>query len=181
MYIDGNWLPAASGATFESRNPATGEIIGSLPDGGSEDAERAIAAAASAFPAWAARTAHERSAILYKAWTLMLERKAPLAELMTREQGKPLKAAQNEVQYAADFLLWFAEEAKRVYGESIPSARADQRFFVAHQPRRRGRRDHAVELSDIDDHAQAGAGIGGRLHGGVEARRDHAAVRPRRF
>ncbi|MCF8149382.1 MAG: NAD-dependent succinate-semialdehyde dehydrogenase [Burkholderiaceae bacterium] len=134
MYIDGNWLPAASGAIFESRNPATGEVIDTLPDGNREDAERAIAAAARAFPAWAARTAHERSAILYKAWTLMLERKAPLAELMTREQGKPLKAAQNEVQYAADFLLWFAEEAKRVYGESIPSARADQRFFVAHQP-----------------------------------------------
>ncbi|MCF8197847.1 MAG: NAD-dependent succinate-semialdehyde dehydrogenase [Sulfuritalea sp.] len=134
MYIDGNWLAAASGATFDSRNPATGEILGTLPNGNGEDAERAIAAAARAFPAWATRTAHERSAILYKAWALMLERKAQLAELMTGEQGKPLKAAQNEVQYAADFLLWFAEEAKRVYGESIPSARADQRFFVAYQP-----------------------------------------------
>lgn len=134
MYIDGNWLPAGSGATFDVRNPATGEIIGTIPDGNGEDAESAIAAAARAFPPWAARTAHERSAILYKAWALMLERKAPLAELMTREQGKPLKAAQNEIQYAADFLLWFAEEAKRVYGESIPSARADQRFFVVHQP-----------------------------------------------
>lgn len=134
MYIDGQWLDAASGATFAVRNPATGELLGTVPDGGQEDAERAVAAAARAFPAWAARTAHERSAILYKAWSLMLEQKAQLAELMTREQGKPLKAAQNEVQYAADFLLWFAEEAKRVYGESIPSARADQRFMVIHQP-----------------------------------------------
>jgi succinate-semialdehyde dehydrogenase/glutarate-semialdehyde dehydrogenase len=133
MYIDGSWMAAASGSTFDSFNPATGESIGTLPDGGAEDAKYAVAVAARAFPAWAARTAYERSAILYKAWQLMLERKGQLAELMTREQGKPLKAAQNEVQYAADFLLWFAEEAKRIYGESIPSARADQRFLVVHQ------------------------------------------------
>lgn len=133
MYIDGLWLAAADGSNFDVHNPATGELLGAVPDGGFVDAERAIIAATRAFPDWAARTAYQRSAILYKAWQLMVERKMHLAELMTREQGKPLKAAQNEVQYAADFLLWFAEEAKRVYGESIPSARADQRFFVAHQ------------------------------------------------
>ncbi|MEM7259283.1 MAG: NAD-dependent succinate-semialdehyde dehydrogenase, partial [Pseudomonadota bacterium] len=79
-------------------------------------------------------TSHHRSAILYRAWELMLSHKAELADLMTREQGKPLRAATNEVQYAADFLLWFAEEAKRLYGETIPSARADQRFMVHHHP-----------------------------------------------
>lgn len=133
MYIDGHWIAAADGTSFNTSNPANGDLIGTLPNGGRDDAEHAIAAAARAFPSWAARTAHERSAILYRAWQLMLERKMALAELMTREQGKPLKAAQNEVQYAADFLIWFAEEAKRVYGESIPSARADQRFLVSHQ------------------------------------------------
>lgn len=133
MYIDGHWIAAVDGTSFNISNPANGDLIGTLPNGGRDDAEHAIAAAARAFPSWAARTAHERSAILYRAWQLMLERKMTLAELMTREQGKPLKAAQNEVQYAAEFLIWFAEEAKRVYGESIPSARADQRFLVSHQ------------------------------------------------
>lgn len=132
MYIDGMWIAAAGGSSFDISNPANGDLIGTIPDGGRDDAEHAVAAAARAFPSWAARTAYERSAILYKAWQLMLERKMQLAELMTREQGKPLKAAQNEVQYAADFLIWFAEEAKRVYGEGIPSARADQRFLVSH-------------------------------------------------
>src|SRR6185437_8935701 len=79
-------------------------------------------------------TVYERSAILYQAWRLMTERREDLAQLMTAEQGKPLRMARNEVTYAADFLLWFAEEAKRSYGETIPSSRADQRFLVLRQP-----------------------------------------------
>jgi succinate-semialdehyde dehydrogenase/glutarate-semialdehyde dehydrogenase len=134
MYIDGAWVAATGGKTFDIFNPATGDKIGVMPDGGAEDAERAVTAAAGALPAWVALTAYERSALLRKAWELMLARREELALLMTTEQGKPLKAARNEVQYAADFLLWYAEEAKRVYGETIPSARADQRFIVAHQP-----------------------------------------------
>lgn len=134
MYIDGAWTQASGGTTFEVLNPATGESLGTVPDGGSEDARRAIEAAARALPEWSGRTAYERSTILRRAWELMLARRDDLARLMTSEQGKPLKAARNEVQYAADFLLWFAEEAKRVYGETIPSARTDQRFLVAHQP-----------------------------------------------
>ena len=86
------------------------------------------------FPQWSARTAYERAGYLYDAHRLMLERADELARLMTMEQGKPLRAARIEVQYAADFLIWFAEEAKRVYGSTIPSARADQRFMVLHQP-----------------------------------------------
>lgn len=132
MYIDGQWFDGKK--TFEVVNPATGEVIGDVADGDASHATKAIEAAQNAFAGWSQTTAHKRSAILYRAWQLMLENKSELATLMTREQGKPLKAANNEVQYAADFLLWFAEEAKRTYGETIPSARPDQRFIVSHQP-----------------------------------------------
>jgi succinate-semialdehyde dehydrogenase/glutarate-semialdehyde dehydrogenase len=93
-----------------------------------------VEAASRALPGWAARTAYDRSDLLVAAHRIMLERREELARTMTQEQGKPLRAARNEVGYAADFLLWFAEEAKRVYGETIPSSRADQRFIVLHQP-----------------------------------------------
>jgi len=132
MFIDGHWLDSEK--TFNVVNPATGEVIGTVADGDASHATRAVEAAAKAFTSWSKTTAHQRSAILYRAWQLMLEHKSELAALMTSEQGKPLKAATNEVQYAADFLLWFAEEAKRTYGETIPSARPDQRFIVQHQP-----------------------------------------------
>ncbi|TQM11232.1 NAD-dependent succinate-semialdehyde dehydrogenase [Pseudonocardia kunmingensis] len=134
LFIDGAWTPAASGREFASRDPASGEVLGTVADAGREDAVAAVAAAQRAFRAWSKQTAHQRSAVLHRAWQLMTERREELATLMTREQGKPLKMARNEVGYAADFLLWFAEEAKRVYGETIPSARADQRFIVMHQP-----------------------------------------------
>lgn len=132
MFIDGKWETGS--ASFKVYNPATGEEIGEVPDGTRADAVRAIDAAARAFPAWSSRTAYARSEILYRAWQLMRDRKEDLAHTMTLEQGKPLKAARNEVQYAADFLLWFAEEAKRVYGRTIPAPRPDQRFIVLHQP-----------------------------------------------
>ena len=132
MFIDGQWLEIKK--TFDVVNPATGEVIGKVADGDQSHATDAIEAAHSAFSDWSQTTAHKRSAILYRAWQLMLDNKAELAALMTSEQGKPLKTSANEVQYAADFLLWFAEEAKRSYGETIPSARPDQRFIVQHQP-----------------------------------------------
>ncbi|MFM7785497.1 MAG: NAD-dependent succinate-semialdehyde dehydrogenase, partial [Gammaproteobacteria bacterium] len=128
MFIDGQWVEVAR--RFSVFNPATGEVVGEAPDGGAVEADLAIAAATAAFPGWAARTAYQRSECLYRAWELLKARREELARLMTAEQGKPLKMAQTEVNYAADFLLWFAEEAKRVYGETIPSARADQRFLV---------------------------------------------------
>ena len=131
MLINGEWLNDTP--TFPVFNPATGEEIGQVTDGTEQDAARAIDAANAALPAWMNETAYARSAVLYRAYQLMLEQQRELAELMTREQGKPLKAAMNEVKYAADFLLWFAEEAKRVYGETIPSARSDQRFLVQKQ------------------------------------------------
>lgn len=134
LYIDGEWRAASGGATFTVTDPATGTTIGEVADGGAEDARAAVDAAAGAFDDWAGRTAYQRAAVLHEAHQLMLERREDLAKLMTEEQGKPLKAARNEVQYGADFLLWFAEEAKRVYGEVIPAPRADQRFLVLKQP-----------------------------------------------
>jgi len=133
MYINGTWLKAIPESCFDVTNPADGSILEQVRDGGRHEARTAIDAAAEAFRSWSKTTAYERSAILYRAYHLMLERKEDLAHTMTLEQGKPLRAARTEVQYGADFLLWFAEEAKRVYGETIPSARSDQRFIVAHQ------------------------------------------------
>ena len=134
MYIDGQWIPAEGKAVFDVVNPATGEKIGEVPDGGREDAARAIEAAGRAFQAWSQLTAYQRSKYLYDAHRLMIEQREHLARVMTEEQGKPLKAARNEVQYGSDFLLWYAEEAKRIYGETIPAPRPDQRFIVLHQP-----------------------------------------------
>jgi succinate-semialdehyde dehydrogenase/glutarate-semialdehyde dehydrogenase len=134
MYINGNWATAPDKASFAVLNPATGDVIDQVADGGGEMARAAIDAAAAAFPAWRGTTAYQRSEFLMRAHALMLERQEDLARVMTTEQGKPLRAAMTEVRYAADFLQWFAEEAKRVYGEVIPSARADQRFMVLHQP-----------------------------------------------
>ncbi len=134
MYIDGKWLSAKNGEVFDVFNPADAECIGQVPDGGSEDAILAIQSAAEAFKFWSVTTAYARSDYLYEAYRIMMERQEDLALLMTREQGKPIQAARNEVKYGADFLLWFAEEAKRVYGQTIPSARAGQRFIVHRQP-----------------------------------------------
>ncbi|HEY3684740.1 MAG TPA: NAD-dependent succinate-semialdehyde dehydrogenase [Streptosporangiaceae bacterium] len=134
ILIDGEWRTAAGGASFAVTDPATGAVIGQAADGGRADTEAAIAAAGRALPAWAAATAYQRAAVLAKADAIMRERRRELAALMTREQGKPLKMAFNEVGYAADFLAWFAEEAKRIGGVTIPSARADQRFLTMRQP-----------------------------------------------
>ena len=134
LYIDGKWRHAASGQTFAVMNPATSEVLCEVSAAETQDVRDAVTAADSAFGSWSARTPYERSGLLYDAYRLMLDRADELAWLMTTEQGKPLRTARIEVQYAADFLIWFAEEAKRVYGSMIPSARADQRFLVLHQP-----------------------------------------------
>jgi succinate-semialdehyde dehydrogenase/glutarate-semialdehyde dehydrogenase len=134
MFIDGAWTAARSGTTFEVTDPATGEVIGDVPDGGADDATDAIAAADAAFGGWSTTTAAARASLLYAAWRMMNERADELASLMTREQGKPLKASRAEVAYAADFLRFYAEEATRITGEWLPSARPDQRFLVVRQP-----------------------------------------------
>jgi succinate-semialdehyde dehydrogenase/glutarate-semialdehyde dehydrogenase len=134
LFIGGTWRPSLSGQTFEVTDPSSGDRLAEVSDGGREDTAAAIEAAARAFPDWAARTAYERSGYLHEAYRLMLERSEELAKLMTSEQGKPIRAARTEVKYGADFLIWFAEEAKRIYGQLIPSSRADQRFAVLRQP-----------------------------------------------
>lgn len=134
LYIDGQWVRSESNCWFSVYNPASGEEIEKVADGNRNDMKKAIEAAARSFRIWSKLTAYERSSYLYKAYELMSERKEELARLMTIEQGKPLKAARNEVQYGADFLLWYAEEAKRVYGEIIPAPRRNQRFMAIRQP-----------------------------------------------
>src|SRR5690606_17741167 len=115
-YIDGAWVEARSGATISVDNPATGEIIGTVPKLGAAETREAIDAAGLAFVTWRKKTAKERSAALRKWHDLMLQHQDDLARLMTIEQGKPLTESRGEVLYAAAFLEWFAEEAKRVYG-----------------------------------------------------------------
>ena len=134
MFINGEFVDALSGATFEVTNPATGASLGHVPDGGAADAEAAIAAADAAFADWSRTTAYERADILMTAWRLMGERASDLAALMTAEQGKPLRASKAEVNYGADFIRWFAEEARRLTGEWIPSSRANQRFLSVQSP-----------------------------------------------
>jgi succinate-semialdehyde dehydrogenase/glutarate-semialdehyde dehydrogenase len=134
MYIDGQWVNSTSGKTFDVFNPCNGEKIGKVADGGGEDANQAIEAAQRAFRSWSTLSVYQRSEYLYKAYQLMIDQRDRLAKVMTEEQGKPLKASRGEIQYGADFLLWYAEEAKRVYGETIPAPRADQRFIVIRQP-----------------------------------------------
>ncbi|MGO2241726.1 MAG: NAD-dependent succinate-semialdehyde dehydrogenase [Halomonas sp.] len=133
-YIDGSWVAADSGEQITVLNPATGEAIGNIPRLGKVETERAIDAADAALPAWRALTAQERADLLLKWHDLMLEHQQDLAMLMTYEQGKPLKEAAGEIAYAASFLRWFAEEARRVYGETIPAANANQRIVVTKQP-----------------------------------------------
>ena len=130
-YIDGQWI--TGGATYPVRNPATGAVIADVPRGGAEETDAAIAAAERALPAWRALTAKERSARIRRWGELMLQRQDELARLLSTEQGKPLAEAKGEVAYAASFLEWFAEEAKRVYGDVIPSHKGDARIVVIKQ------------------------------------------------
>ncbi|MBD3896126.1 NAD-dependent succinate-semialdehyde dehydrogenase [Halomonas sp. ML-15] len=133
-YIDGSWVAADSGEQIDVVNPANGETIGRVPRLGRAETERAITAAEAAFPAWRSLTALERADILMKWHDLMHEHQQELATIMTLEQGKPLKEAAGEIAYAASFLRWFAEEARRIYGETIPAASANQRVVVTKQP-----------------------------------------------
>ncbi len=133
-YVDGAWIDADAGGKLEVTNPATGEVIGTVPQLGVAETRRAIEAAAAALPAWAARTAKDRAGILRRFSDLLLANVDDLAMLMTAEQGKPLAEARGEVAYAASFLEWFAEEGKRVYGDVIPGHQPDKRILVLRQP-----------------------------------------------
>lgn len=134
IYLAGEWQGAASGASFEVRNPANGELLGSVPLAGAAETRRAIEAANAAWPAWRRRTAKERAAILRKWYELMLAHADDLALILTTEQGKPLAEARGEILYAASFIEWFAEEGKRVYGDTIPTPAGDKRIVVTKEP-----------------------------------------------
>ncbi|ALS13516.1 NAD-dependent succinate-semialdehyde dehydrogenase [Pseudomonas aeruginosa] len=133
-YVDGAWVDADNGQTIKVNNPATGEIIGSVPKMGAAETRRAIEAADKALPAWRALTAKERANKLRRWFDLMIENQDDLARLMTIEQGKPLAEAKGEIAYAASFLEWFGEEAKRIYGDTIPGHQPDKRIIVIKQP-----------------------------------------------
>jgi succinate-semialdehyde dehydrogenase/glutarate-semialdehyde dehydrogenase len=133
-FIDGAWVDADSGETIDVTNPATGEKLGTIPKAGAAETKRAIEAANAAWPAWRAKTAKERSVILRKWFNLMMENQEDLGILMTAEQGKPLAEAKGEVGYAASFIEWFAEEGKRIYGDTIPQHGSDKRIVVIKEP-----------------------------------------------
>ena len=133
-YVDGRWIDAAGGGTIAVTNPASGDVLGTVPDLGATETRAAIAAASAAFPAWAARTAKDRASLLRKWYELLLMHTDDLAVLMTAEQGKPLAEAKGEIAYAAAYVEWFAEEAKRAYGEVIPSPFKDRQIVVTKEP-----------------------------------------------
>ncbi|WP_372732663.1 aldehyde dehydrogenase family protein, partial [Novosphingobium sp.] len=134
MLIDGAWVQADSGDTIDVTNPATGEVVGRVPNGGAGETRRAIAAAEKALPAWRAKLAKERAAILRRFFDLLIANIDDLAAIITAEQGKPLAEARGEVLYAAGFIEWFSEEAKRVNGDIIPQNVAGRRILVQKAP-----------------------------------------------
>ncbi|MGR9319144.1 NAD-dependent succinate-semialdehyde dehydrogenase [Rhizobium leguminosarum] len=133
-YIGGVWTSGDATRTFDVLNPATGELLASLPDMGAAETRAAIDAAHAAQPAWAARPAKERSAILRKWFDLMVANADELAAILTAEMGKPFPEARGEILYAAAYIEWYAEEAKRIYGETIPAPSDDKRMIVIRQP-----------------------------------------------
>ena len=133
-FIDGQWVSAGEADRQAVVNPANGETIGSVPRLGAEPTRQAIEAAERAWPAWREQTAEARGAILYRWYELMLENEETLARIMTLEQGKPLAESAGEIRYAASFLKWFAEEARRAYGRTIPAAKPGQQIVVLRQP-----------------------------------------------
>src|SRR5262245_17339681 len=133
-YVDGRWSGAASGAKIPVSNPATGAVLATVPRCGADETRGAIEAASAAWPAWRAKTAKERSTILWKWSELMLANRDDLALILTSEQGKPLAEANGEITIGAAYAEWFAEEARRVYGDVIPTIGNDRRLLVIKQP-----------------------------------------------
>ena len=133
-YVGGEWVDADSGATFDVIDPANGQTIGTVPSFGVAETRRAVEAANAAYPAWRALTGKERASILRRWYELMLEHQEDLAIIMTAEQGKPMAESRGEIVFGSSFIEWFAEEAKRAYGDVIPSHLADRRIVVTKEP-----------------------------------------------
>jgi len=134
MYIDGAWEEASGGKTFDVRNPANGEVVGIIPDAGVAETRRAIEAADRAFPKWARTPAKERGEILRRTQNLMAEQRDEIAKLVVLENGKPYEEAKGEVGFSMGYFGWFAEEARRTYGETVPSPFPNKRLWVLQQP-----------------------------------------------
>ena len=133
-YINGQWADADSGKTIDVTNPATGEVLGTIPNMGTAETRRAIEAANAAWAGWRKKTAKERANVLRKLFNLMMENQEDLGVLMTAEQGKPMAESKGEIAYAASFIEWFAEEGKRTYGDVIPAHAPDKRIVVTKEP-----------------------------------------------
>lgn len=133
-FIDGAWSAGSAGKTFEVTNPASGAVLAEVSDCTASDATAAVEAAQAAFPGWSAKPAKERAAILRRWFGLLMENQEDLAKIMTAEQGKPLKESMGEIAYGGSFIEWFAEEAKRIYGDIIPSHQAGKQIIVLKQP-----------------------------------------------
>ena len=133
-YIDGQWVSASGGGVFPVDNPASGEVFIEVADCGAAEAEAAVEAANRALPEWRAKTAKERAAVLRRWFQLMIDHQEDLAVILSSEQGKPMAESRGEIAYGASFIEWFAEEAKRVYGDVIPGHAADKRIIVIRQP-----------------------------------------------
>ena len=133
-YIDGEWVDADDGSTIDVTNPADGSVLGTIPKMGANETRRAIEAAERAWPAWRRKTAKERAVILRRWYELMMENQEDLARLMTLEQGKPITESRGEIAYGGSFIEWFAEEGKRIYGDTIPPHQADKRIVVIKEP-----------------------------------------------
>ena len=132
--IDGQWLAAKDGATIEVSNPATGELLVAVPKMGEAETQTAIEAAERAFAQWKIKTAEQRANILHKWFELLMANQEDLAQIMTAEQGKPLAESRGEIAYAASYVQWFAEEARRIYGSTVPAPWADKRIVVTKEP-----------------------------------------------
>ena len=167
--IGGEWVQADSGATIDVTNPATGLKIGTVPKSGKAETRRAIEAAETAFHSWKKTSVLERHKLLRKLHDAIMDNQQPLAELLTTEQGKSLAEAKGEIAISAAYILWFAEEGRRTYGDVVPSPWADRRIITTKQPVGVDRRDHAVEFPVLDAGPQARPGARGRLHGRREA------------
>jgi succinate-semialdehyde dehydrogenase/glutarate-semialdehyde dehydrogenase len=133
-YLNGEWRDADNQARFDVTNPATGEVVGQVPKMGAAETRRAIEAANAAWPGWRRKTAKERAAVLRRWFDLIVQNQEDLAALMTAEQGKPLAESKGEILYGASFVEWFAEEAKRTYGDTIPQPQNDRRLVVIKEP-----------------------------------------------
>ncbi len=133
-YVNGGWVGADNGTTMEIRNPANGELLGSVPDMGAAETRKAIAAANAAWPKWRAMTAKERATIMRRWYDMMVAASEDLGTILTMEQGKPLAEAKGEIAYGASFVDWFAEEGRRAYGDVIPGHQPDKRIVVLREP-----------------------------------------------